>query len=159
MVVSFVGRFRKYNEDGKKPRGVRVYVHSSGLEDVFGQENPIERAKDYFLRTFHEAIRGKSFDYVLSFIWGDNLNGKKVPAVDFFGFTGINGWPGNPDVYSWVYKGGIYSTMESGICGDTLMLLGFEEFYRRMTMNLDQYLRVNPQFPELLGVLKVDEEL
>lgn len=157
--MTFVGRFKKYNESGEKPRGVRVYVHSSGLEDVFGQENPIERAKDYFLRTFQDAIRGKSFDYLIACLWGDCSNGRKVPATNLFGFTGINDWPGNPDVYSWAYRGVIYSLGESPTCGDTLMLLGFEEFYRRMTMNLDQYLRVNPQFPEILGELKVDEEL
>lgn len=159
MVMSFVGRFKKYNEGGEKPRGARVYVHSSGLEDVFGQENTLEMAKTFFENSFRDAVGDKLFDYFIACIYGDCSNGRRVPAIDFFGFTGINVWPGNPDVYAGVYKGGIYSLGESPTCGDTLMLLGFEEFYRRMTMNLDQYLRVNPQIPELLGELKVDEEL
>lgn len=68
-------------------------------------------------------------DYLVGIIWGDTHSQESV--VDFFGYQDINGWPGNPAVYSWVMRNGNYSSDKYITCGDGLILLGMEEDLRR----------------------------
>ena len=97
------------------------------------------------------------FDYLLGAIWGK----KDEKIIDLFGFSDISEWPGNPDVTSFVIKNGGYDTredddsfVESYTCGDTLIMLGEEEKYRRTTKSLDEYMRNPPEISVMKALKK-----
>lgn len=135
------------------PVPVRAYVHEAGFEEVY--DGSVEMARAYlesFMKDSLNWYSGKEirgFDYILGAVWGKKDKDEKI--IDLFGFSDINEWPGNPDVTSFVIKNGSYdadenydSTLKSYTCGDTLIMLGEEEAYRRTTKNLEEYFRNPP---------------
>src|SRR3989344_2642304 len=114
---------------------VRAYLHRSGAE-LYGDGE----ADSHFMNTLAKnSNKFKELNYAILVLWGDLNNQQKV--IDVFGFSGINPWPGNPDVSTLVFRNGIYSPLEHTTCGDTLILLGKEEEYRRTTTSLENYFR------------------
>ena len=114
---------------------IRAYLHEFGSEIYRDGE-----ANAHFMNTLAKnPDKFKKFDYAILVLWGDI--DKKERVIDAFGFSGINRWPGNPDVSALVFRNGLYSQSENITCGDTLILLGKEEAYRRKTKSLDDYFR------------------
>lgn len=124
----------------------RAYVYGHGLEECFsGNKGLIHEALDYF-EFVHKKAKSKipisdQIDYFLGVIWGNKVTGEKT--VDLFGFYDIKEWPGNPTVSEWVVRNGVFVRSHELTCGDTLIVLGKEESYRRFRNSLKEYL-MNP---------------
>lgn len=140
--MKFVARL---NFSIEVPR-IRSYVHEAGISEAYGSKDPVLEARNHLLEIL-ERNREKLrvFNYVLAAIWGDN--GTKF--IDFFGYNGINRWPGNPDVSAFVSRNGIYVPQTQTTCGDTLIVLGEEEKHRRTRSSLDDYMNNPPYIPNL----------
>jgi len=128
---------------------VRAYLHNFGL-GVFGDLKdlkwPIEAAETHLMNTLGKLIaKGdtKKYSYMLAFLWGNA--GAKM--IDWFGYSGIEEWPGNPEVSAWVTREGIMVPRKNLeiACGDGLIVLGEEERYRRRTRSLKEYLERSPK--------------
>lgn len=142
--------------DNENPIG-RAYVHRAGLDDVFGSK---EKVMKYFNQQYDVYLKEKfrDYDFSIAVLWGFLGSSKtKHKMIDVFGFHGLNrNWPGNPDVSNFVMDNGIFRPLEKTTdvttCGDTIMLLGKEEEYRRRTQNLDFYLNHPPILDKLLNI-------
>jgi len=140
---------------------IRAYIHRAGTRDVFGSE---ASASEYFMEQL-DSYLGENlsgYDFTLAVIWGSvgpsTINSRpktNYRNIDVFGFSGLKeNWSGNPDVSNFVMTNGIFRPLEKPAdvttCGDTLILLGREEGYRRTTPNLDFYMINPPNLGELL---------
>ena len=135
--------FRDSREDMPSSK---VYLHPSGTEsfNFTGVEfSEILRATPHMYRANHS--------YIIAILWGN----EGVQMADFFGYSGIEQWPGNPEVSCWVMKGiknNSAYTLNRGIditCGDGTIILGYEEEYRRQTNSLTDFLKEMPDLKEL----------
>ncbi len=135
----------------------RAYIHRAGLNEVFGSESA---ARNYFKQQYELYLKKnfEKYDFTIAVLWGAKGQQVNYRNIDVFGFHGLNRkWPGNPDVSNFVLSNGIFKPLEKPTdvttCGDTLILLGKEEEYRRTTSGLDVYMN-NP--PSLDGLLVSD---
>lgn len=140
----FVARF---NFPKLKPP-VRAYLHEAGLDAYSTLEiGSVDAARKYFLDVFEWQDVSK-YQFVLAAMWG-KVNGVNEPErnIDFFGLSDIdeNGWPGNPEVSAWVVKNGVVVPQKEITCGDTLIVLGEEEKYRRKCKNMADYSLIIPE--------------
>ncbi len=130
----------------------RLYLHREFLTD--GREPLVAagEARDHFLNIREKAPEVfTGLDYVLGILWKDPTS----TNLDLFGYKDIARWPGNPEVSNWVFKNGVFLSTRNISCGDSLILLGREEHYRRTCANLETYFsRVPPSIPVKL---KLDE--
>ncbi len=128
------------------PVPTRGYFWEAGLNENFG--SPAE-AREYLRQLLvhnHEIIEPAIFN--IAAVWGNS--GKKV--VELFGYGDFLhlAWPGNPEVYSWVFENGVYKPKERNVaCAETMMVLGMEEDHRRTTHSLDEYMKTPPHLGEL----------
>jgi len=120
----------------------RAYLHKAGIS-AWG-ENALNRAGGCFIHTL-EKHNFKEFDFFLATLWA---NEEEDFIVDLFGFRDIYPWPGNPEVTNWVIKEGVIVPDNKSTCGDTLIVLGEEEKFRRTRRDLTDYLE-NPPGGEL----------
>ncbi len=135
---------------------VRVYYHKSGFE-LYSSEKR-DPTMDLINALEKHDSELKSFNYVLAVAWGD-IN-KKERIIEFFGYREITEWPGNPEVSSLIIKNNILVPQREITCGDTLILLGEEEKYRRTTRSLDEYFTYPPHLiPGLFWGGKYPEHL
>ncbi len=111
--MGFIDRF---NLSHRTPP-VRAYLHRSGA-------HLYQQSARYFLENILEKDMNEfnQFDYLIAAMWGDDSTGERI--IDFFGYSGLHSWPGNPDVSSLVMKNGIITPQKIITCGDTLILLG-----------------------------------
>lgn len=132
---------------------VRAYVHSAGFS-IFGL---LEEAEIYLMKALDskeqkEASQGA--DYILAAIWGDTRDSAEV--IDFFAYSGIKEWPGNPDVSAWMVRAGHQLSLEPrsvATCGDTTIILGEEEKRRRKAKNLEDFMQRGPELRDFDKVL------
>jgi hypothetical protein len=128
-------------------RPTRAYLYEPGFEDGFGS---VKGARDYLAQVLDvgSKINGviTPADYILAALWSD----KDSKVAELFGYGGISDWPGNPEVYSWVFKDGIYLPGQRKIaCGEATRILGTEEDYRITTKSLKEFMEKPPQLREL----------
>jgi|TARA_Y100000034_G_scaffold49088_1_gene60680 hypothetical protein len=147
----FVARINLPNE--KTP--IRAYVHKAGQGEVF--VDPV-KAINYFKQELASGLKCslEDYDFVLATIWGEESPGKSYENqkrnIDIFGFGYTENWPGNPDVSTLAVRNGICEpnydpNKDFGsvlTCGDTLIMLGREEEYRRVRPTLQSYLHLPP---------------
>jgi len=130
---------------------MRAYIHGCGLPKDFSEHQVTKQAYYILDRIETGPITNIKLDnngYRLGIIWKDNK--KKMRIIDFFSFSGIDRWPGNPEVKTYTIKSDTGAIRyEGGACGDGLIILGVEETFRRRTRNLKQYLNTLPQFAGL----------
>ena len=133
----------------------RAYIHRAGLSDVFGSESA---ARNYFKEQYEFYLKEilRDYDFTIAVLWGSVGSQVKYRNIDVFGFHGLSGkWPGNPDISNFVFSNGIFKPLEKPTdvttCGDTLILLGKEEEYRRTTSGLDVYMNNHPSLDGLLA--------
>ncbi len=119
----------------------RAYLHSAGIEAYGGNsKEQFASARNYLGHAknsveFQEIKEQMGLEYTLAAIWAHG----ETRVIDFFGFGDVvNKWPGNPDVTSWDFRNGVF-TRGALTCGDTLIMLGKEELYRRTTEDLQTY--------------------
>jgi len=118
----------------------KFYVHTAGFDKVFGPDDPTGNSLAYVsqvMKTYQGRFNWYSF--VIGIVWGDESNGDKV--MDLFGYRGLKEWSGNPDVDLWVIRNGIYVPDISTTCGESLVVLGKEEEFRKGTKDLDEYFK------------------
>ncbi len=151
----FIGRFNWPD------KSLRAYVHESGLE-YFGRgtvAGAIQNARQHLIdvvknpRTLDMmAFRGQQGNqHMIAAIWNDN----KEPMIDFFKFCNGNKWPGNPEMYGYAFRNGVYLPKAPATCGDGLIILGAEEQDRRRAPSLRDYLGCPPVVKGIK--LRVDE--
>jgi hypothetical protein len=131
---------------------IRAYLHNAGLDDAFKsrRNKPAEFEADrHLLRTLTDnMVILNDASYLIAAIWGDS--GARM--IDLFRYAGINKWPGNPDVAAFVFRNGVYVPKRREItCGDTLVVLGREEEYRRTTRDLNDYVEHPPTIDGLVA--------
>lgn len=132
--MTFIGGVILKDKMGEIPL-TKGYIHSAGLDEIFSHQviarnYLITQLSNMFLsHIFPEGINLSEADYIIGIAWGDIK--KKEPVVDFFSYSDIKDWPGNPTVYNWVLRRNSYSTSKDITCGDGLILLGMEEELRR----------------------------
>lgn len=129
---------------------VRAYIHESCSFEAFS--SPCNRSIDIEAKEHLILSLGKNLelvedaDYMLAAIWG-NENSK---MIDVFKYTDVKDWPGNPDVSAFVMQNGVYIPRKEITCGDTLIVLGIEEKYRRTTKSLKEYMKNPPGIEGLI---------
>lgn len=130
-------------------RPTRAYVHEAGFTDAY--DSRFNRPETYIGKIFEKhATVFEPDDFLIMALWGDD--GQQIAEV--FGYFGINPWPGNPEVNSWVFKDGIYHPKQRNICcGETLIVLGREEEARRKSPSLQHYMQNPPEIGELMKKL------
>jgi len=141
--MAFVARLNM--PDGRPP--VRAYLHEAGLMSAYGTNyEPLREAEEYLKQVLIKYKHDfRKHDFLLAAIWGS----EKVQLIDFFGFSGINeNWKANPDVKMWVIKNGLYLP-EASTYGDSIIVFGREEAFRRTTNNLSDYMANLPDLGEM----------
>lgn len=140
---SFIARVSR--PEFKPP--TRGYLYEDGLVDTFGS---IENARDYLLAILDTKPILMEADFLLAAVWGDGEN----KTVETFGYHGIDPWPGNPDIFFWVFRNGIYYPgEEQKECEDTTILRGREAEYRRTTKSLETYMENPPDISNFGSII------
>lgn len=142
-----MGFIARLNFPRRKPP-VRAYLHTAGFDKVY---RTIENALDYFVKVLDKNSKENDrYSLILAAIWGQAAE-DKIRYIDFFGFSDINKekWPGNPDISAWVMQEGVCVPKKEITCGDTLIVLGEEEKYRRKQKSLEKYISSWPNLGEL----------
>ncbi len=114
---------------------IKLYAHEAGLREAFsGSWQEAMRYGGIVLGRNRERLMPA--DFVLAVVWSDGNS----PIVEAFSYFGVDPWPGNPEVRSYVFKNGVYVPEERGIeCEDTTILRGQEGQLRRRTKSLEEY--------------------
>lgn len=130
----------------------RAYFHSS-MTEAYSNPNPDNKSIDALAKEHLILSLGMNLDlvdgadYILAAIWGDNSS----KMIDIFKYSDINNWPGNPDMGAFVLRDGVYVPEKREVtCGDTLIVLGQEEKYRRTTKDLTDYMEHPPEIEGLV---------
>lgn len=140
-------------------QAVRAYVHSAGSNYWLAHDNTKEivaRAQAHLANTLGEPraraimafegaqVGAEDKQILIGLIW----NQQRMPIIDFFRFDFDKTWPGNPEIFAYTFKHGVYDPNLAIGCGDGLIILAAEEQYRRATANLEEFL-LHP--PIILG--------
>jgi len=132
---------------------VRAYLHNSGFEDAFGfgEEKfryAVASAKSHLAETL---ATGSGFvsdaDYIFAMMYG--VDGFKM--IDLLPWKGLEGWPGNPVMGSFVFENGVYTPDTDVTCGNGIFVMGKEEEYRTSPgcKNLDYFMKNPPEIERL----------
>ncbi len=122
---------------------VRGYVHSSYQASAVPVADHFHSSLTWLLQQNDTDFPIDSpYDpasWFVGILWQDREN----KLIDFFRFSNYEGWPGNPEVASYVVLNaeGILGGLIT--CTEGLLLLGEEELLRRGTKSLDEYLKAS----------------
>jgi hypothetical protein len=121
---------------------MRAYVHESWTREVAGELEQaavklIQARKDLPLR-----------EYSLATLWADKDEKEMTREnMDFFLFSNMDPWPGDLHIEVYSILGDQYGDTirnPATMRGDTVMMLGIEETYRRQCESLKQYTNNSP---------------
>ncbi len=138
------------------PKPAKLYVHEAGYKDTIGDVSYARRHALDVLYDNSDII--KPADFFLVALWGKN--GTKITEV--CGYDGIDPWPGNPDIRSWVFHNGVYrpeispKEKDPVACEDTFIAFGDEGMYRRRTRSLEEYIVTYPHLGDLEPPINLD---
>ncbi|MFH0837335.1 MAG: hypothetical protein V1870_04355 [Candidatus Aenigmatarchaeota archaeon] len=140
-----------FNFPESTPPG-RVYIHSDGLEEIYGS---VDEVKRYFIESLHKNKYDiPKHQFFIGIAWGCN----EMKIIDFMTYSDIDEWPGNPEVSIGSIINGLYQTEHVKLCGDGLILLGKEEHIRRQTRDLEEYKhlsdKTNKSIPDIGAFFK-----
>lgn len=115
---------------------------------------PTAQAPAHFRKILNDYNSSLSrFGFLIAGLWGrDDTQGGIEKVVDIFGFEKVSPdkWPGNPEVSILVYAAGELSVpQKEHTCGDTLIMLGREEAFRRTTKSLEEYFARSPSLEDV----------
>jgi hypothetical protein len=153
---NFRGRHTHVDEDLPPSR---IYLHNSGLIGAFAADfsRTGHSVETEAMNHFQEALASnldsvRDCDYILAAIWG-SADGAKM--IDVFGYSGVKAkWSENPTVRGFVLRNGLLYVPKCRelTCGDTTIVLGQEEEYRRTIPNMDHFLRFPPKIHGLVSL-------
>lgn len=122
---------------------MKVYVHDAGHEafsSAWGAKEHMVKIIDTWDERFFDV------NYVLAALWAK----AHTKIAEVFCYKGIETWPGNPEVFSYVFKNGKLWTRERNIEDeDTTIMRGMEGMHRRETKNLAEYIATHPHLGKL----------
>ena len=146
---AFLGRITHLSDHPNIRAPIRAYLHRSAKNNLEGT-NYLKEMKEHLMETLsknHGTI--ENADFYLAAIWSI----EKDKMIDLFKYTQTghpDNWPKNPDVNMFVFKNGVYQQNEKlTMRGDTLIMLGAEEHFRRNTKGLTEYIEGRPEIPGL----------
>src|SRR3989344_4406504 len=123
---------------------VKAYLHTLEMNRAWGPlpaSNNAPRHLRDVLMDYQDSFSG--FEFLIAGLWGRNdKRGGIDKVIDIFGFQKIpsDKWPGNPEVSVLIHeKGSLFVPQKEHTCGDTLIMLGIEEAFRRTTTSLEEY--------------------
>ena len=123
----------------------RIYERGS-LDQIVAKVGELQRKREVF------EDRPERNNYGIVVVWSEGID----LHHDWFLFWGIQEWPGNPKVDSYVFQNGMWRPRARSVtCGDSLIMLGIEEQHRRTTKSRAEYLRIRPDLPTPLRVGEV----
>lgn len=133
-----------------EPKPFKIYLHETGYAEIYGRkkEGIIDGIADVVTILISHKSTIKPADYVLAALYGNK--GERV--VEMFGYGDVaNNWKGNPTVYTWVFRNGVYMPEEhEAACGDMMIAFGREEEHRRKQSCLGTYMATYPELPQYL---------
>lgn len=144
---NFRGRYTLIRDESPP---VRAYFHASGIsafgpclefieKNIWG--NYLKSVLDNNVEIIKDAI------FLICAIWGD----RREKMIDIFKYDNMENWTENPNVSAFVMRNGVYLPERTDVtCGDTLIVLGAEESYRRKTKSLKEYIENPPKIPGLV---------
>src|SRR3989344_4021912 len=135
---NFMSRI-SYLESNSELPPFRAYIHSSAAPafSPTAHTNLEEQVRENLLLHLGKNFNlVKDFDFLITAAWGDN----KDKMLDIFGYSGIS---------FYVLRNGVLSQEKEITCGDTLIVLGEEERYRRTTLDLTSYIENPPKIEGL----------
>jgi len=145
---NFMSRI-SYLESNSELPPFRAYIHSSAAPafSPTAHTNLEEQVRENLLLHLGKNFNlVKDFDFLITAAWGDN----KDKMLDIFGYSGIKeNWLNNPGISFYVLRNGVLSQEKEITCGDTLIVLGEEEKYRRTTLDLTSYIENPPKIEGL----------
>ena len=132
----------------------KVYLHTLGMSEAWGEMPTSRNAPDHFRKVLNDYSGSLSkFGFLFAGLWGrKNTQGGIERVVDIFGFEKISPdkWPGNPEVSILLYLAGeLFVPQKEHTCGDTLIMLGREEAFRRTTKSLEEYFASSPSLEDI----------
>ena len=136
---------------------VRAYIHEAGFEEVYGGDVEVarKRLEDVIrLSDWKEREKQMNLQYILTTLIGGEEKYQGKPIVGFFGFFDIENWPGESKVKIFCYLKPDQREVILNVRGDTLIMLGEEEKYRRTTKSLDEYMRNPPEISVMRALEK-----
>jgi len=126
----------------------RVYIHPSNFKKTYTCiKGAIQHYRDVVQSNELTPALDRKLDFTNSIMWATEKGDK---MIDFFGYSGVKPWPGNPDIFSWVTKNGLIvpshpDNINEITCEQGSIILGnIEAPYRRDVTNLEQYLKFAP---------------
>ena len=150
--------------EGYEPKGKKLFLRDSDKINDPLVEKALMHCVDVGSDTYEvdhntwgrSEDRGKyRFPFIVGMAWGDNGD----LMIDGIGFRGLpshssGGWPGNPNIYSWIFKNGVLvSEPSQGVnevtCGDGLLIAAGEERCRRKASDLNDFVG---RFPDIEGM-------
>ncbi len=118
---------------------MRGYVHSSYADDAAFIPAHFHSSLASLSRQGYIESPHNPASWFVGILWQDKKEGHRT--IDFFQFSNYTGWPGNPNVSSYVVRNGLCVPGASMTCTEGLLLLGMEEQLRRQTRSLEEYLK------------------
>lgn len=113
----------------------RIYLHKAGSELV-QPEKALYVARQNLIQYYYSNEREKnSPEWVISMVWSSLTTGLVLDVFEYR--DAVAKWPGNPDVSA--FNIGKIDTTRANSCGDSLIMLGVEEKFRRDCRNLKEY--------------------
>ena len=116
---------------------VRGYVHSSYADSTVSAVDCFRSSLTSLSRQGYIESPHNPASWFVGIFWQDQQHNGRT--IDFFQFSNYSGWPGNPEVSSYVVRNGLCVPGASISCTEGLLLLGMEEQLRRGTKSLDEY--------------------
>jgi hypothetical protein len=104
-----------------------------------------EAIRNYVKGVLANASPRSPSAFILAAAWAEG----RRRMLDIFSYSGITDWPGNPDVEAFVMQDGVLVPNRPITCGDTLIILGAEEKYRRTTKHIYEYKDIPPKLEDI----------
>ena len=124
---------------------VRTYIAESWKKAFPGNElySSKKLASEYqksSLGPLVDLATREELSFFITGIWANESGSKNI---DVFGYSFDKNWPGNPVIANWTIEDGGWRKNFIVECGDSTILRGEEEKYRRTTKSLQEYIE-NP---------------
>ncbi len=137
----FKDAFRLYSQTVPP---ARFYVHDSSSLAIGEESKAAVVALERLIVEDHspQALSPSTMQFFLGFLWENREDGASM--IDLLGYGDFKEWKGNPSVFSWNLRNGVYVSRWPGfVCEEELILAGKESELRRTTPDLSAYLRSN----------------
>ncbi|MDO8528791.1 MAG: hypothetical protein Q7S06_02780 [Nanoarchaeota archaeon] len=138
----------------------RIYLHKAGLELYTNActQHPyyqaLNAAREQAIKHYYSSMQENLPEWIIAAVWTAKVDGVRKTILDVFeNRDAVENWPGNPDVSTFNING--TDSTRASSCGDTLMMLGLEEEFRRECPKPEDYFKPigNTFFHEIPNLL------